>query len=196
MLEFVLDPDLLAPERIIPRRRLLSRRAYDQLVERGVLDDERLELLRGRLVTMSPQGVAHSFVTGALAQRLSRTLDESYRVLVHSPFAATDDSEPEPDISVSRRGRRARYHPSKALLLVEVAKSSLREDRIVKAEIYARNRAPEYWIVDLATKSIFVHTDPARSAYRSIVKLRRRDVLRPALLPEVAISVADVFAAR
>jgi Uma2 family endonuclease len=127
---------------------------------------------------------------------LSRELDESYRVLSHSPFAATDDSEPEPDVSVSRRGRRARYHPSKALLLVEVSESSLRKDRVVKAAIYAENRAPEYWIVDVATKSVFVHTDPLRGGYRSIVQLRRKDVLRPRLLPGIAIRVADVLAAR
>ena len=149
---------LVEPERIVPRRRRLSRRTYDRLVARGVFEDERIELLRGRLVTMSPQGVSHSFVTGALAARLIRALDESYRVLVHSPFAATEDSEPEPDISVCRRTKRHRYHPSKALLLVEVAESSLRKDRLVKAAIYAENAAPEYWIVDLSSRSIFVHT--------------------------------------
>jgi Uma2 family endonuclease len=192
----VLDPQLLAPETIVPRRRLLSRRDYDRLVERGAFGDERIELLRGQLVEMSPQGMRHSFITGALAQRLSRELDESYRVLSHSPFAATDDSEPEPDVSVSRRTTRARYHPSKALLLVEVSESTLLKDRVLKAAIYAESRAPEYWIVDIRTRSVFVHTDPVGGIYRSIVQLRKRDVLRPRRLPAIAISVADVLAAR
>jgi Uma2 family endonuclease len=195
MLEFMLDLDLLAAEKVLPRRPL-SRRAYDKLVERGVFEDERIELLRGRLVTLSPQGSAHATVTARLAQRLIHMLDLTYDVRSHSPYAATDDSEPEPDISVSRRKKRGHYHPSKALLLVEVSESSLRKDRLLKAAIYAENRAPEYWIVALSTRSVFVHTDPARGEYRSVARLGRGDVLRPRLLPGIEIPVADVFAAR
>jgi Uma2 family endonuclease len=193
MFELMLDPDVVRPEKIIPRARPLSRRAYDRLVARGVFADERLELLRGQLVTMSPQGGLHSTVTARLAQHLIRALDDTYEVRSHSPFAASDDSEPEPDISVSRKQRRRAYHPSRALLLVEVAESSLRKDRLVKAEIYAEARAREYWIVDLATKSVFVYTDPYRGAYRSIARLRSRSWLRPALLPEIAIRVSELF---
>jgi Uma2 family endonuclease len=196
MLQFVLDPDSLEPETIVPRSRRLSRRAYDRLVERGVFEGEPIELLRGRLVTMSPQGEQHSIVASRLAQSLIRALDESYDIRVHSPYAASDDSEPEPDISVSRKLRRRAYHPSRALLLVEVSMSSQRKDRLVKAELYAENRAPEYWVIDLVARSVFVHTRPFRGAYRSIVQMRRNDVLRPILLPEIAISVADVLSAR
>jgi len=195
MFDFMLDPDVVRPDKVIARPRPLSRRAYDRLVERGVFDDERIELLRGQLVTMSPQGGLHSTVTARLAQHLIRALADAYEVRSHSPFAATDDSEPEPDISVSRKQRRRAYHPSRALLLVEVAESSLRKDRLVKAEIYAEARAAEYWIVDLATKSVFVHTDPYRGAYRSIVQLRSRDWLRPVMLPELSFRIADLFSA-
>jgi Uma2 family endonuclease len=192
MVDLVLD--LVAPDKLVPRARRLSRRAYDKLVERGTFEDEHVELLRGRLVTMSPQGRPHSFVTGDLAEWLIRSLDRSYRVLTHSPYAATRDSEPEPDISVSLRTKRPGNHPSKSLLLVEVSESSLRKDRLLKAAIYAENRAPEYWIVALAARAVFVHTDPARGAYRSVVRLGRGDVLRPTLLPEIEIAVTDVFA--
>src|SRR5688572_15455038 len=192
MVDSMLEPEAVAPDDVIPRARRLSRRAYDKLVARGVFEHERIELLRGRLVTMSPQGSAHATVTARLAQRLIRILDPGYDVRVHSPYAATDDSEPEPDISVSLRKKQLHYHPSKALLLVEVSESSLRTDRLLKAEIYAENRAPEYWIVALSTKAVFVHTDPARGAYRSVMRLRRGDVLRPRLLPGIEIAVADV----
>jgi len=195
MVELVLDPELLKPQKVVPRRRPLSRRAYDALVARGVFDDERIELLRGQLVTMSPQGGLHAAVSARIAQRLIGLLDGSYDVRSHSPYAASDDSEPEPDISVSRRARRLRYHPSKALLLIEVSESSLRKDRLVKAEIYAENRAPEYWIVDLASRSVFVHTEPARGTYRSIVRLRRKDVLRPVYVPGIELTVAELFRA-
>lgn len=196
MLKFVLDPDLLKPERIVPRARLLSRRAYDKLIEHGMFDDERIELLRGQLVTMSPRGQLHSTVTARIAQRLIRALDETYEVRSHSPFAAAEDSEPESDISVSRRQRRRAYHPNKALLVIEVAERSLEKDRWIKSAIYAENGAPEYWVVDLRTTSVFVHTHPTKGVYQWVIQHGRKDVLRPARLPEIAIGVADVFSAR
>jgi Uma2 family endonuclease len=195
MLEFVLAPDLVKPERMVPHTRLLSRHAYDKLVARGMLDDERIELLRGRLVTMSPQGKVHSTVTARIAQRLIRALDETYEVRSHSPFAATDDSEPEPDVSVTKR-RDGFYHPTKALLLIEVARSSLQTDRQIKAAIYAENGAPEYWVVDLRTRSVFVHTRPREGVYQSVEQRRRKDVLRPVRLSGVELNVSELFAQR
>jgi len=196
MLSCVLDPDLLRPERIIPWAQLLSRRAYDKFLEHGTFDDARIELLRGQLVTMTPRGQLHCTITARIAQRLIRALDETYEVRSHSPFAAAEDSEPESDISVSRRQRRRAYHPSKALLVVEVAERSLEKDRWVKSGIYAENGAPEYWVVDLRTTSVFVHTHPTKGVYQWVIQHRTKDVLRPARLPEIAIGVADLFSAR
>jgi len=192
MLEPVLDPDLVAPETIVPRARKLSRRAYDKLVARGAFEDQRLELLRGQLVTMSPQGDRHATITARLAQRLIRALDETYEVRTHSPFAASADSEPEPDISVSR-ARAGIYHPTKALLLIEVSHSSLAKDRLIKTEIYAENGAPEYWVIDLRSRRVFVHTEPRDGAYQSIETARRGDLLRPELLPDFAVTVDALF---
>ncbi len=99
--------------------RKLSRREYDKLVDLGVFEDERVELLRGMLVTMSGQGGPHSAITSWLAQRLTRLLDESFDVRAHSSYAATEDSEPKPDISVSRRAPGNFAHPDAALLLID-----------------------------------------------------------------------------
>jgi Uma2 family endonuclease len=66
----------------------------------------------------------------------------------------------------------------------------------IKAAIYAENGAPEYWVVDLRTTSVFVHTSPRRASYRSIVQLRRKDVLRPMRLPGVELAVSELFRAR
>lgn len=188
----MLDPALLAPETLRP----LRRREYEQLVDLGAFEDERVELLRGQLVTMSPQGASHATVTARLAQYLIRMLDDSFDVRSHSPFAATDDSEPEPDVSVSRRQRRRAYHPSKALLLIEVAESSLRKDRRIKSEIYAENGVAEYWIFDLRTKTVFIYTRPQAGVYTVVEKRGRGDVLRPATLPGVTLSVSKVLSGR
>ncbi|MBA3457477.1 MAG: Uma2 family endonuclease [Deltaproteobacteria bacterium] len=188
----MLDPALLAPEKVRP----LLRREYEQLVELGVFEDERVELLRGQLVTMSPQGASHATVTARLAQYLIKMLDDAFDVRSHSPFAATDDSEPEPDVSVSRRQRRRAYHPSKALLLIEVAESSLRKDRRIKSAIYAENGVPEYWLFDLRTRTVFVYTRPQHGLYTLVEKRGRGDSLRPTKLAGVALSVSKVLSGR
>jgi Uma2 family endonuclease len=183
------DPKLLEPETI----RKLSRVEYDHLVAQGMFEDERVELLRGVLVTMSPQGGTHAAITAWFAQRLIRALDESYEVRSHSPLAASDDSEPEPDVSVSRHVRLL-DHPSSALLLIEVAESSLRKDRLVKAAIYAEAGIPEYWIVDVSGEEILVevYRAPTASGYAQLERLRAGDVLRPVELPQVALAIADI----
>lgn len=191
MLQAMLNPDLLAPETI----RKLSRNEYDRLVDLGVFEDERIELLRGMLVTMSPQGAPHSSITGWFHEQLVRSLDRSYDVRSHSPYAATDDSEPEPDVSVSKRlANPLVAHPSTSLLLIEVSESSIRKDRRIKAPIYAEAGVPEYWIVDISDDAlrVEVHTGPTAHGYRHVEILRDGDVLRPTKLANVDIPVADV----
>jgi Uma2 family endonuclease len=183
MLDFIVD------------RGTLSQREYNRLVERGVFEGA-VELLDGRIVVMSPQGEWHSELTEWLTTRLRRLLDDTYSVREHSPFIAGSRSMPEPDISVSLRRKRRPSHPSKALLLVEVAESSLARDRGLKAGIYAENGAAEYWIVDVKARCVWVHTEPARGEYTRVVKLGRRDRLVPTRLANVSIAIAEMFALR
>ena len=189
MVEDMLDPALLAPERV----RGLRRVEYDALVEQGAFEDERVELLRGVLVEMSPQGEPHARITAWLAHVLARALDiERYDIRSHSPYAATEDSQPEPDVSVSLRARNGKHHPKSSLLLIEVSASSLAKDRVIKTEIYAEAGVPEYWIVDVQSRSVEVLTKPTRGGYaRSGIRDVGR-VLRPRRLPGVEIAVADV----
>jgi Uma2 family endonuclease len=172
--------------------RPLLRREYEQLVELGAFEDERVELLRGVLVEMSPQGEPHARISAWFAQHLIKALDiERYDVRTHSPFAATDDSMPEPDVSISPRS--AVYAPpSKALLLIEVTGSSATKDRVIKREIYAEAGVPEYWIVDLAEKTVDVLTRPGPAGYAKVARFAPGDVLRPRKLPRVTIPVAAV----
>lgn len=86
----MLDPELLEPEAL----RKLTRREYDKLVELGFFEDERVELLCGMLVTMSPQGGPHATISNWFAQELTLRLGRDFDVRAHSPYAASDDSEP------------------------------------------------------------------------------------------------------
>ena len=188
MLCSMFDPDVVAPERIRP----ISRREYDRMVELGIFEDEKLELLRGALVTMSPQKWAHAIVVEWLTEKLIRGLDPAYAVRPQLPFAADEWSEPEPDIAVVEKDYTRREHPSEVLLLVEVADSSLRKDRGLKLEIYAEARVPEYWILDVTTMTVTVHTEPAGRGYERVQVLRDGDVLRPVRVPGIALPVAEI----
>jgi len=188
MLEAMVDPSELAPERIRP----LSRREYDRMVDLGMFEDEHVELLRGTVVTMSPQGEHHGGVVAWFSQRLTLALGMSRQVRPALPFAADEWSEPEPDVAVCTYDHGVHDHPTKTLLLIEVSQTSLRKDRGLKLQIYAKAGVPEYWIVDLTTLTVEVYTQPSPTGYASVQHLRDGDLLRPTQLPGVELPVAEI----
>jgi Uma2 family endonuclease len=179
----------IRPERVRPLRRA----EYDKLVELGAFnEDERIELLYGTLVAMSPQEPPHAGVLTELPTRFIRALGDRAVVRVQLPLALTEDSEPEPDLAIVPPGNYRKAHPSQALLIVEVADSSLRKDRIVKAQLYAEAGIPEYWLINLAEDLVLVHWGPEPKGYREIVEHRDGE-LRPIAFPDLALSVGDIL---
>jgi Uma2 family endonuclease len=167
---------------------------YDRLIELGCFRDERVELLNGAIVAMSPQGAAHSFAVARLNALLTPALVGRALVLVQSPFAARDDSEPEPDLTVVPLGNYRQDHPTTAFLVVEVADSSLRKDRGVKADLYAAAEIAEYWVVDLAAASVEVRKAPVGGTYTEIATKVTTDVIVPVAFPDLEIRVGDFLA--
>ncbi len=188
MLAAPFDPALIEPQQI----GLLSRREYDRLVDLGWFHDEPIELLRGMLVTMSPQKWPHAAAVEFFNEQLVLQLAGRYGVRPKLPFAADDWSEPEPDLAVVRKAPALRKHPSEVLLLIEIAHTSLRVDRGLKRTIYAEAGVPEYWIVDVNEMTVEVHTRPELGRYTSVNLLCDGDVLQPTLLPEVQIRVSEI----
>ena len=185
----MLDADQVTPDRFRP----LKRREYDRLVELGVFEDEKLELLRGALVTMSPQGLAHTRAVVRLTRTLTLALADRAFVCCQVPFAASEDSEPEPDVMVVPTTSYVDDHPTQAFLLVEVASSSLRKDRGVKRDLYAENGVPEYWIVNVADRVVEVYRTPVDGRYTEHHEVGPDARLRLAVFPDVEIAVADLF---
>lgn len=172
--------------------RRITRREYDLMVERGILEeDEKIELLRGQIVPMSPIGTPHTTLVIWLNERLIRALDPSYEVRPACPFAADDYSEPEPDLAVRKKDNR-RDHPTELLLVIEVSDSSLRKDRGIKQAIYAGAGVPEYWIFDVVHDLVEVYTRPRGETYEQLQTLRAGDVLRPTQIPELAIPIDEL----
>jgi Uma2 family endonuclease len=151
--------------------RPLRRVEYDALVEQGLLTTEdRIELLDGELVMVPPQHAPHAGMVEALNERLMPALVGAARVRVQLPFAAGEHSEPEPDVAIVPADEPRDRHPQRALLIIEVADSSVRLDLVRKARIYAAAGVPIYWVVDLTEQVVHVHTDPAETGYASVVR--------------------------
>jgi Uma2 family endonuclease len=181
--------DLSPSERFRPLRRV----EYDKLIELGAFQDEKIELLEGLLVRMSPIGPPHSSAVQQLNAILTPALAGRAAVRIQSPFAALDLSEPEPDVAVVPRGSYNRAHPDHGYLIIEVAESSLSVDRGVKRRLYARCGVPEYWIVNVIEQLIEVYTEPAGDAYAQMQGYERGQAVRPIHFPDVEVRVTDVL---
>jgi Uma2 family endonuclease len=170
----------------------LSRREFDELTRRGVLDDARVELLYGRVVSLSPQGGPHSYGVTELARALVPAVGSKGRVRIQMPLAVSDSSEPEPDIAIVPPGDYLDDHPTTAWLVIEVADSSLDRDR-AKAKVYAGAGVVEYWIVNLIDGVFEVHAGPSGEGYARVTRHGRGARLRVPQLLDVEIAVSEVL---
>jgi Uma2 family endonuclease len=175
------------------RQRPLRRAEYDRMVELGLFERERVELIRGMLVEMAPIGPPHADPIDFLNRRFVRAIaDERAVVRIQQPFAASDDSEPEPDLSIVPPGRYGDDHPDRAFLIVEVADSSLAYDRETKGPLYAESGVPEYWIVDVAAQRIEVYT-LVDGRYGAPSYFARGQHLAPRAFSDVAVVIDELF---
>ena len=173
--------------------RRLRRQEYDQLVDLGVFDRERVELIRGVIVRMSPQGAPHAGPIQRLTRMLGAALLGRADVRVQLPLIAPDESEPEPDLAVVDVGDYDEDHPQSAHLVIEVARTSQAYDRETKGPLYAAMGAPEYWLVDVVARTIEVHRQPGPEGYTAVETLRAGAVIRLVAFPDVAIGVSSVL---
>jgi len=187
----VLDAQEIIPETPRPLRRA----EYERLVELGLFEGERVELIDGVVVQMSPHGALHDSTVSRLTRLFVRALADRAEVRIQSAYAAGDRSEPEPDVAVVPLGHYDTAHPSEAYLLVEVAESSLKKDRGVKARLYAQSNVSEYWVVDLVDRAIHVFRLPASGQYTEVSTARSGEVLTVACFADVSVPVDGVLPA-
>jgi len=180
-------------------RRRFTRKDYWRMAEVGILGErERVELIEGAIVEMSPIGRRHRAFVDNLNRLLARRLPDDAIVSVQGPLALTDDTEPQPDLTILRR-RAVPYKDREAwaedaVLVVEVAETSLRYDRSTKRRLYAEAGIPEYWVVDCAAETVEVHRGPGPDGYRDVRLVTGQAMLSPQAFPDVALSTADIFA--
>ena len=151
-----------------PSRHLISVDAFHRMVETGILGhQDRVELIDGEIIDMSPIGVLHAAIVDVLVRHFGRRAGESVFVRCQNPLRLDNISEPEPDIAILRP--RADFymtaHPGAAdvLLVIEVADTSLAYDLGTKVPLYARHGIPEVWVIDAATRQTRVFRRPVGS---------------------------------
>ena len=181
-----------------------TRHEYERMGETGILaPDERVELLDGEIVRVTPQGRRHARAIRAAEEALRAVFRQGYDVQVQLPLALDALSEPEPDVSVVPGSWRDydTEHPESPVLVVEVADATLAFDRDEKASLYVRAGVADYWIVNLPARRLEVYRDPAPEpaarhgwAYQSVQLFSPGEQVSPAALPEAFVSVDDLLA--
>lgn len=195
----VLDSDLYT---LTTRQRPLTVDEYHRMAEAGILsEDDRVELLDGRLIAMTPVGPVHLHCVNRLvdlfAERLYAEGPRPARLSIQNPIRLSDTSEPEPDLALLKpeAPQDRTPVPEDLVLVVEVAVSSGDYDRDVKAPRYAAAGVPVYWVVDLEQAVVDVHRDPDGDTYAERIRYRRDDTLPlPAALTVDPIPVSAIFA--
>lgn len=180
-----------------PRRWTVTE--YDRLIADGYFQpDERAELINGEILATTPPKSRHAGTVRLIEESLRAAFAGGADVRVQMPLALRPDSEPEPDVAAVAGSFRdyKDHHPSTALLVVEVADTTLAFDRKVKAPIYARAGIPEYWIANVADGILEVYREPIETAtgwtYRLVHRLGPDDTVQPQT-GQVQIPVRDLL---
>jgi Uma2 family endonuclease len=155
----------MAPREVATRR--FTRIEYERLIDLGILrPGDPIELIGGHLMVAEPQGAAHYTAVRKAAKAIETAFGPGWEVRTEGPIGLDDDSEPEPDVAVvpGRPDDYRRAHPSRPVLTVEVAESSLPDDRVRKGSLYARAGLTDYWILNLEDRVLDLYREPVRDA--------------------------------
>ncbi|MEM8641289.1 MAG: Uma2 family endonuclease [Cyanobacteria bacterium P01_G01_bin.54] len=171
---------------------------YHQMAQAGILTpDERIELIAGEIIPMSPIGLKHLAMVNRLANFLPLQLSGRAIVSVQNPIRLNDFSEPQPDLALLKP--QTDFYASKlpepndCLLLLEVADSSLRSDQEVKAPLYAQNQIQDYWLIDVENNTVTIYRDPQAGVYQRQVMLQPKGTISPLVFPKLVLKYSNFF---
>lgn len=171
---------------------------YHQMLAVGLLkSSDRLELLNGQIIEMSPQEPPHAATTRRVGRYLDRYLGGLADIRTQLPITLGENSEPEPDIAIARLDGQeyGDRHPQAADLfwVIEIADSTLNKDRREKARIYGQAGIPEYWVLDVKRRRAFVLREPGESGYQDIQEYSPETTLAPLAFPDCLIPLTALF---
>ncbi len=171
---------------------------YHRMAETGILDeDERVELLEGKIIWMSAKGTAHRSAVGKTDYLFKNLLKNRAWVSTQDPIQLNDRSEPEPDIAVVKIDPLyyADHHPtpSEVYLIIEVADSSLKFDCETKGIAYEQAKIADYWVLDVLNRQLYVFREPSEEGYQSKIILGENGIISPLEFPDLQISILEML---
>ncbi|MFN8535308.1 MAG: Uma2 family endonuclease [Dehalococcoidia bacterium] len=171
---------------------------FTKAIDAGLFgEDDRIELVEGELVEMTPPGDLHNYSVNRFNRLFHTLLPQTTYVIVQNALDLSPSSRPQPDVMLIREPASgwelAAPSPDAVLLVVEVSDSSYRYDRYVKLPLYARAALPELWIVNLPQRQVEIYRQPVGDAYEATLVAKPGDRVSPLAFPDVAIAVDDIL---
>ncbi len=181
-------------------RRAFTVDGISRMIDAGIIsEDEKFELIEGEIVMMAAKAIAHERIRSVLNIAIVRALPGDLTLGVATTLRLTDNTMLEPDLAVFPKtlfkksvSGFAQLDPGEALLVVEVAVSSLAYDKGLKARLYGRHKVREFWVIDANARTTWVHTGPSGDGWSSIVEHGPQDVLTTAALPGFSVRLAEI----
>jgi Uma2 family endonuclease len=170
---------------------------YHRMIVAGILDHRRVELLKGEIVEMSPEGEPHAYFSSEAGEYLTRLLGERAMIRSSKPITLPNNSEPEPDLAIVQRlGREYLEHhpyPENIFWLIEYSNSSLDKDLQIKNKVYAEVNIPEYWVVNLKKRQLIVFRNPQDGEYASKSTHLGGTTINPLAFPDVTVLIDSII---
>ena len=179
-------------------KRFFTTTEYHKLLETGFFtEDDRVELIDGEIIAMSPIGPKHAGCVIRLITYLSRKVGRHALVNAQNPVWLNEYSEPQPDIALlkPREDFYMNSHPTPedTLVAIEVADSTLEGDRQIKLPKYAQAGVPEFWLVDLVNNRIEVHALPNEGVYQEVRIILHHQNIISRMLPQLKLKASDIL---
>jgi Uma2 family endonuclease len=171
---------------------------YYRMAEAGILsEDDRVELIEGEIIKMTPIGSRHAGCVSRLNALFNRLIGETAVVSIQNPLRLSNFSEPQPDIALlkPRDDFYSNAHPTPAdvLLIIEVSDTSLEYDRDIKLPLYAATSMPEVWLVNLIKDTIEIYREPHSGMYREVRYFTHGETVSPLFNSNLTLSVGAII---
>ncbi|MEH2252177.1 Uma2 family endonuclease [Nostoc sp.] len=179
-------------------RRKFTVEQYHKMIESGILtEDDRVQLIRGEIIEMSPIGTKHAACVKCLNKLLSSKLRDRILIAIQDPVVLDNNSEPQPDVALLKPRddfyATAHPQPQDIFLLIEVSDSTVMYDREEKIPLYAEANIIEVWLVDINEQIVEVYQQPTAAGYQLMQKFTCGQTLSIPAFPDVNITVNEIF---
>ena len=177
-----------------PAVRLWTVEEFHRLGELGIFEGRRAMLIHGSILEEGPMNPPHAIAIELVADALRSVFGSGWRMRIQMPMLLGREIDPQPDFAFVRGSARGSiYHPTTAVLIVEVSDTSLKYDTTEKATLYATAAIPEYWVLDLNGRQLLVYREPLDGAYTTAFAVPAEGTIVPVAVPDVSIKVADLL---